>query len=134
MTRRLTMHCLKCEKAFLVHGDEDLLKKCVETEASCPHCETDLAMGRGSSNYEGVELDVADFWRAVHGFGLPDEVVAGHEAVEALLLAHKVTAVDVNKTVTGRVEIRSLTLANGVKLHFAASGAGAVIFKATKEM
>jgi len=73
------------------------------------------------------------FWGAIHGFGLPEEVVAGPEAVEAMLLAHSVIAVDARKTNTGRVELRSITLANGVKLHLTASGEGAVVFKSTKE-
>lgn len=134
MTRKATFTCAACLKGFRVHGNKELLKKCVEVEARCPHCDTQLEVGYSSKSREHIELDVGDFWRAVHGFGLPDEVVAGHEAIEALLLTHRVAAVDANKTRTGRVEIRSLTLANGVKLHFASSGEGAVIFKATKEM
>ena len=134
MSRKIVMTCHECRKEFRVHGDEEMLQKCVEVSARCPHCELTLVVGHSSRSTECVELSVEDFWRAIHGFGLPDEVVAGSEAIEALLLAHKISAVDVKNTMTGRVEIRSLTLANGVKLHFAAAGTGAVIFKATKEI
>ena len=135
MSRRCAFTCMECRHDFVVIGDDELLRKCVSIHPECPTCEAPLVLGKSSSarNHSTTELDVHSFWNAINGFGLPDEVVAGAEAVEALLLAHRVTAADLINTKSGRVEVRSLTLANGVKMHFAASGEGAVIFKSTKE-
>ena len=79
------------------------------------------------------ELTSDEFWTASNGFGLPDEIVVGVESVQAMLLAHKVVAVDLEETDTKRAEVKNIKLDNGVTLHFAASGGGAVIFKATRE-
>jgi hypothetical protein len=135
MARKCTFTCFACSHDFRVIGDEELLRKCVSVDPKCPHCEGALKLGSAmvERGHTTTELAVGDFWSAIHGFGLPEEVVAGPEAIEAMLLAHMVVEADVKKTTTGRVEIRSLTLNNGVKMHFAASGEGAVIFKSTKE-
>jgi len=132
MDSKTSFACLDCGKNFIVRGDEDLLRKCVSESVECPYCGITLKLGREKDCVEEA-FEVEEFWRAAHGFGLPEEVVAGPEAIEALLLAHRVSSVDVRKTVTGRVEVRTLTLANGVKIHFTSSGEGAVIFKTTKE-
>lgn len=135
MTRMCTFCCEECGEDYRVLGDEELLRRCVAIDPKCPRCERPLRLGSSPAAKRRLvtELDAQEFWNAINGFGLPEEVEAGPEAIEAMLLAHRVVAADIRNTATSRVEIRSLTLNSGVKLHFAASGEGAVIFKSTKE-
>lgn len=81
---------------------------------------------RDSLQITGMEL-----YQAVFGMGLPDEIPKSREAVEALLLAHRIKGVDI-EVVDGRLYLHEIHL-GGVVLHLAAGARGAHVLKLTKE-
>ena len=123
--------CTSCRASFSVNGDPAKIRMCLDEGGSCPKCGAGN-LSHVSSHVQGGVYTAEEFWAAINGFGMPDEVVVDLEPVVAMLLAHKVVAVDAVKTRTGRVELRSVTLDNGVTVHLTASGEGAVILKTTR--
>lgn len=100
----------------------------------CPECgETKAFERQAVSSLHPVDHSITadQFMFYVEGLADPGEVVTQQEPVVAMLLAHMVVEVDAEST-DDRCVINSLTLNNGVKLHFAASGKGAVVWKATR--
>ena len=80
-----------------------------------------------------MELTPEQFFRALCGGGTPAEVDVREEQVRELFLSSKTVSVDLH-TMMGdhRVILDRLHLDNGTTLHFAGTGAGALIYKVTK--
>lgn len=78
-----------------------------------------------------TRITASELYKAVHGVGLPDEIVKDAIVVESLLKANLIDAVKTEER-NGRVYIHEIALDNGVSLHLAAGSAGAVVFKITK--
>jgi hypothetical protein len=81
---------------------------------------------------EPLHLTGKELYVAVHGLGLPDEVVRTVETVEAMLKAHKIVGVDL-EAVNDAVFLHELKLESGVTIHLSAGARGAQVFKMTKE-
>lgn len=78
------------------------------------------------------ELTAREFFGALCGFGLPQEVGCEPEVVKALLRSTKIRDVVVVPASLGRTAIREIHLDNGLRLHLASSLAGATVFKITR--
>lgn len=122
--------------AFGVHvsGTADELNILMKQEHICPKCKRVLKYSPTFTGYdkrEVMKMGFKEFYGAVNGMGLPNETVTHKEPVVAMLRACQIVDVDAEE-VEGRCIINRLTLDNGVTLHFAASGYGAAVFKATR--
>jgi len=122
--------------AFGVHvsGSARELEILMGQQHVCPKCKRVLKSSTTFTGYdkrEVLKLGFKEFYGAVNGMGLPDETVTHKEPVVAMLRACQIVGVDADE-VAGRCIINSVTLDNGVTLHFAASGYGAAVFKATR--
>ena len=89
-----------------------------------------------SSHDEGIlklyELSMAELFRAMSGFGLPDELQVEPEYVKALLLSNPITDLLLQRSDSGRTVIKRLDLKNGLSIHLASSPRGATVYKITR--
>lgn len=78
-----------------------------------------------------VRMTGKELYKAVNGGGMPDEVPASREAVEALLLAHPVIGVGMD--VDGKhISINELRLSNRTIIHLTSGRLGAEVLKITR--
>ena len=78
-----------------------------------------------------VVLTGKELYKALLGAGMPDEIPASPEAVEALLLANKVIGVEVVRDGKS-IGITELRLANKTIIHLASGRIGAAVLKITR--
>jgi hypothetical protein len=76
-------------------------------------------------------LTSKEFYKALGGMGLPDEIPNSVELVESLLKSHKVADV-LLEDVGGRIYLHELRLENGSTIHLASGGHGAQVLKVTR--
>lgn len=82
-----------------------------------------------------LDLDPQQLFRALCGGGTPEEVEVRVEVVRAFLLSSKIIKVIAHEMMGDhRVIMDRLYLDNGTILHFAGTGAGALIYKVTKDV
>jgi len=91
---------------------------------------------QGKFDYEDAvqedhTLEVHEFFRALCGFGTPDEIASEPEIVRSLLKSEKIVDVKVRKSYT-RTVVDHIDLANGLRLHFTLGSEGAVVYKITR--
>lgn len=79
-----------------------------------------------------IRLNAVEFFRALCGFGTPEEIGIEPESIRAFLLSTQVTDMLVKRAPSGRTILDRLDLDNGVSLHLAASPHGAMIYKITR--
>lgn len=125
----------ECDFSAKVSGLPYEMSKLIRYGQYCPQCNEPMELLPSDANVEDFspkyELSYSQYFAAVNHLGLPQEVVSCKEVVSSMLLAHKVVEVDIEEKFD-RCVVNSLTLDDGVTFHFAASGMGAVIFKATR--
>jgi hypothetical protein len=136
--------CLQPFRIILEAGEGDLLKQ-ISIEDGGKTCKCPRLCG-GRINLIGdatisamadklkepLTLTGRQLYVAVHGLGLPDEIVKDLQVIRAVLLAHKVVSVDLEE-VGDRMYLHELQLDNGMTIHLAAGARGAQILKVTKE-
>lgn len=79
-----------------------------------------------------LNLTAQEFFSAMCGYGLPDELGTSPEVVKALLLSSKIMDVSVGESPSGRTVVYRLDLENGTSLHLASSSHGPSVFKVTR--
>lgn len=79
-----------------------------------------------------MSVTVKELYKAVFGGGLPDEVPKDLDAINALLLVHRVNET-ILEEVNGFFYLHGLKLNNGFTVHLGGSPHGACIVKITKE-
>jgi hypothetical protein len=111
-----------------------------ESSVKCPKCKGVLTIGlvekiagitAGRELKDYIILTGTQFYQAVNGMPLPDEVPKSAEAIEAMLRSHGVVGVK-TETVGDRIYLHELTLSNGITVHLAAGGRGAQVLKMTR--
>lgn len=126
--------CNDCKRSIKVSGDYDHLQMLCKDSYACPWCES--SSFRCSKFRPGhsptVDMEWEEFFKTVNGAGLPDEIVTQVETVVAMLRAHKIIDVEARQ-MYDRCIVDSIDLDNGVRLHFASSGYGAVVYKMTRK-
>ena len=134
--------CDVCSSVWSVLDDEEAEKLLVQHKhwinhpRMCPQCGGTVVVTTvalvGYLRAQGVavpELTASEAFSALCGLGLPEQIGHEPEVVEALLLAHRVTGVEVAKSPSGRTLLKSLTLANGVTIHLISNVSGAGVLK-----
>ena len=134
--------CNSCGLIIQVNGPEERVRELLGRELwgdmfPCPRCE----FGRAIRDIEvpealpdaQVELTPEEYFRALHGFGLPDEINCPPEVIRSLLLTNQVVGVGVDLAPKQRTILNSLDLANGLTLHLGVSTQGPVIYKITRK-
>jgi len=106
--------CVRCSSKMYSLDQEDIV------------CTADIKF---SVKYE---LTVDEFFMALCGFGLPDELGCEPEIVRAVLLSAKIIDVATNVSCSGRTVISKIALDNGLSLHLAGSPYGATVYKITR--
>lgn len=97
-----------------------------------PHEVPAVVNAASHSVFRTLDLTVGEFFRALCGYGLPEEIGRGPEVARALLLSSKVSDVSVRKSPSGKAILDRLDLEDGTRLHLASSSHGPVIFKMTR--
>jgi hypothetical protein len=135
--------CNTCLNGFTVRidpGDGPLLAQLADEDGlcACPRqcggkvlVTKDASLTTIASILKSVSLSAKEFFSAVHGGGMPDEVPNSEQLVASLLIANKVLAVETEEA-DGRVYLHEIHLENGTKLHLGAGGRGAQVWKVTK--
>lgn len=77
-------------------------------------------------------LNPKEFFSALCGFGLPDEIGCAPEIVKAMLLSARVSDVGVRESSSGRTILDRIFLDNKTCIHLAASPSGPCVFKITR--
>jgi hypothetical protein len=86
---------------------------------------------RGGPLRDPIRLTGKEYFKAAHGGGMPDEVPASKEAVESLLIANHVLAMETEQV--GRdVYIHEIRLSNKTIIHLTGGQRGAVVSKITR--
>lgn len=112
----------------------------IEKAGKCPKCQGELvidtqerirALTAGKELKEYVILTGTQFYQAVHGMPLPEELPQDAETVVALLLTNRIEEVKVEK-LGERIYLHELLLSNGLTVHLCAGGRGAQVLKVTR--
>lgn len=81
---------------------------------------------------ESVRITGKELYQAINGLGLPDEVPASFDTVEAMLRAFPTEKV-VMQDVHGKVYLHEIHLKNEVVIHLGSGAHGAQVLKMTKK-
>lgn len=81
---------------------------------------------------EWRKLDVEEFFRALCGFGLPEELGCTPEAVSALMQVNPIIGMDMAAAGGDRSVVYSINLSNNLRLHLVSSPEGPCIYKITR--
>ena len=126
--------CQRCGNAWQVGGDPEEIRH-ILSMVHCPPCITPLCLGRLEKvpsvpfGYRSQEVPIANFYRAVNGFGSPSGESATVGEFSRLIRTKKV--VEVKAEPVGqpeRVILRRLVLDDGTRLHFESSSRGACCY------
>lgn len=131
---QVNFYCRGCPYVFRVFGDDEEIRELTERWYECPACKKRLESGFGKPPgvlYSSDDLSPKEFLDYVNGLGLPDETVTHVEPVMAMLKSSPIEQVKAHER-DERLIIQWVRLENGVTLHFAATGHGATIYKATR--
>lgn len=133
--------CNTCGLAIQVNGSDQRIKDLLSREIwgsmfPCPRCGVGQAIRDTELPLEleaaWVELTPDEYFRALHGFGLPDEINCPPEVIQSLLLGNSVVGVGVELAPKQRTVLNTLELSNGLTLHLGVSTNGPVVFKITR--
>jgi len=131
-----------CQARFRVLGDPLEVATLVGQESEfwrsgyrCPVCEAKCeCVSENEVNVASLgpvrDLEAAEMFQALHGVGLPEELVCTQKSVTDLLLQHRVVRVGGHEVRnTSRYCIEWLDLESGHRIFFAASSHGALIYR-----
>lgn len=132
--------CSGCSTLFAVSdvpSEVEYVELLLHNEFTCALCSKEQL--RATLKTDGfrkvVTLGPRALWFYLNGLGLP-ETAADWRTVQKLLLENRTIRLDFDRSIgidQRRCVIKQLQLDNGKVLHFAASGAGAMIYKVTEE-
>lgn len=129
---RMRFTCVECDYSVVVRGRNDDPR--VKGPIRCPECKKGnfkrTLMGPLALDKGAITVDELMF--LVAGLAMPGELITQEESVVSMLLANKIVDVEACSLID-RCVIESILLDNGVRLYFAASGMGAVVWRATRE-
>ena len=125
---RITGSWFKIQELLVAHPRWQDHVKC------CPLCGDELLLHspRIPTHREWRQVDVEEFFRALCGFGLPEEIGCTPEAVSTLMQAHPVIGIDMAVAGGDRTVVYSINLENNLKLHLVSSPEGPCIYKITR--
>ena len=134
--------CSKCPAGYSVHGTWFKIQELLvanpmwrDKDKSCPLCGEVLllhALKLREPNRKWRRIDVEAFFRALCGFGLPEELGCSPEAISSLILANPIVGIDMAAAGGDRTVVYTINLKNNTKLHLAASPEGPCIYKITR--
>lgn len=140
--------CDNCLTVVRVYGDPDVTRKlivehdlwkdglpcfqdgCASNLRRLTDGEAQAVVGHGL--VQTLSLTVEEFFAALCGYGIPEEISPEPEVVQALLLSARVDKVAVSTSPTGRTLLSRMDLDNGTCLHLASSAFGPAIYKVTR--
>jgi hypothetical protein len=136
-------YCFLCQTAYHVAGEVQEVDRLLDTpewKESLP-CATPRCLGRAArvtlawlvTNKDKVrkseDIPLQTYYRAINGFGRPDQMPADLPAVKLKLTTKKVVRVDgYSVGDPERTIVRNLVMDDGTILHFASSTHGACVF------
>lgn len=138
--------CLHCRSALRVLDDAEEVHRLVGEQSEfwpdkypCATCEHNAkgmlemyAVPKALEHFDVTTVTAAEAFAALHGLGLPKERDCKLLAVAEYLRGNSVSDVR-GVTVNGRAVVESITLSNGLCLHFGASSHGAVVYRVTTQ-
>jgi hypothetical protein len=90
------------------------------------------AMAEGAQLAPPLHVTATEYYKALGGMGLPDEVTDDPDLIEALFKAHRVDSVMLELAM-GRIFIHEIRLENGMTVHLSAGAKGAQVLKVTRK-
>lgn len=90
-----------------------------------------VSMAEGAQLATPLHVTATEYYKALGGMGLPDEVTDDPDIIEALLKAHRVLEVKLEQAM-GRIFIHEVQLENGMTVHLSAGAKGAQVLKVTR--
>jgi hypothetical protein len=133
--------CSNCPAGYRVAGTwfkiQELLvahPRWREHDKECPLCGKVLLLysSKTAPHREWRQLDVEEFFKALCGFGLPEELGCTPKAVAALIQANPIIGIDMAAAGSERTVVYSINLSNNMMLHLASSPEGPCIYKITR--
>ena len=135
--------CTSCDVGYVILGNLFRIKELLLDHPMwrakphlCPSCDQPLELDRAcvypSTERTWKRIGVEEFFRALCGFGLPDELGCAPEVIASLLSANLIIGVDIAATGADRTVIHSINLSNNLKLHLASSPDGPCVYKITR--
>lgn len=136
----MNLACSDCKMVWRTMTDTPLIWRGSEwwpDKYVCPRCEGRHCRVCPSesipSDYSIHDLEPEELYAALHGMGLPSEMLCDGATVRELLANHKIEQVvgfDVPNTT--RFIIHVLVLDNGTRIHLGASPSGAVVYRISR--
>jgi len=133
--------CPNCPTGYQISGNwfkiQELLvahPRWKDHDKECPLCGGVLLLQspKIAADREWRRLNVDEFFRALCGFGLPDELGCAPEVVSALIRANPIIGIDMAEAGGDRTAVYSIILSNDLKLHLVSSPEGPCIYKITR--
>ena len=134
--------CSKCPAGYLVHGTLFKIQELLvanpmwrEKNKGCPLCGEVLLLGTPKlrePHRKWRRIEVEEFFKALCGFGLPEELDCTPKAVAALIQVNPIIGIDMAAASSERTVVYSINLSNGMLLHLASSPEGPCIYKITR--
>ena len=133
--------CSGCSAGFQISGTwfkiQELLVAhpiWLKRDKACPYCTGLLVRPTPTLNRQRAWrcLDVDEFFRALCGFGLPEELDCTPESVNTLIQSNPIVGVDMAAAGGDRTAVFAINLSNDLKLHLVSSPDGPCIYKITR--
>lgn len=133
--------CSKCPTGYQITGTwfkiQELLvahPRWRDRNKECPLCGGVLLLHspRLPVHREWRQIGVEEFFRALCGFGLPEEVCCTPKVISALMQANLVVGLDMAEAGGDRTAVYAISLSNDWKLHLVSSPEGPCIYKITR--
>jgi hypothetical protein len=134
--------CSKCPAGYLVYGTWFKIQELLvahpmwrEKDKGCPLCGEVLLLGAPKlrePHRKWRRIEVEEFFKALCGFGLPEELGCTPKAVAALMQANPIIGIDMAAAGSERTVVYALILGNDMRLHLASSPEGPCIYKITR--
>jgi hypothetical protein len=133
--------CSNCPAGYQISGTwfkiQELLvahPRWQDHEKRCPLCDCVLLLHspRIAIHRDWRRIGVEEFFKALCGFGLPEEIGCTPDVVSALLKANPIVGIDMAAAGEDRTAVYAIILDNNLRLHLVSSPDGPCIYKITR--
>lgn len=138
--------CLQCYSAVRVIDDPTSIQllvgkgsefspdkyPCVVCSELCTAIAESEAEAEALQKLKVRDLNAQEYYAALNGLGTPDEMICDEATVTELLAKPVKKVVGYNLPGTTRFLVETVEVEGGIKLHFGAGAAGAVVYRITR--
>jgi hypothetical protein len=131
----IIVHCPRCAHNYRLLQDEHLVGSKSEfwpDKYKCPRCEGPCSGRREGENAAGIEItdiEPTELYAAMHGLGLPGEMVCDGDTVKELLRGGVESVVGFGIPDTTRFVIEYIVTKGGTRIFLGSCPHGAVVYR-----